>query len=81
MQRALAPLGELICLPRAGLVHKGHPLCGDLAQPAQLAASLRTLRPTLILIAERVVLIPMDANSGQTAKKAGDICHESWKFP
>ena len=46
LQRALAPLGELIALPRAT---PGSTLCGDLAQPERLVASLRSLQPTVLV--------------------------------
>ncbi len=46
LQRALAPLGELIALPRAT---PGSTLCGDLAQPERLVASLRSLQPTVVV--------------------------------
>ena len=46
LQRALAPLGEVIALPRAT---PGSALCGDLAQPERLVASLRSLQPTLVV--------------------------------
>ena len=46
LQRALLPLGQLTCLPR---VTAGSDLCGDLAQPERLAASLRSLRPDVVV--------------------------------
>ena len=46
LQRALAPLGEVIALPRAA---SGSKLCGDLAQPERLLASLRALQPTVVV--------------------------------
>ena len=49
LQRALAPLGELISLPRTGCLHNGHVLYGDLAQPDQLAHSLAWLRPDVVV--------------------------------
>ena len=49
LQRALAPLGEVITLrrqnPQAGASRR----CGDLAQPEALAASLRALRPDVVV--------------------------------
>ncbi len=45
LQRALAPLGELVVLSRDGA--PGH--CGDLARPDALAASVRALRPDVIV--------------------------------
>ena len=46
LQRALAPLGEVVALPRAT---PGSTLCGDLAQPERLVASLRSLQPTVVV--------------------------------
>ncbi len=45
LQRALAPLGELTALDRQG--KSG--LCGDLAQPEALAATVRQLAPQVIV--------------------------------
>jgi dTDP-4-dehydrorhamnose reductase len=47
LQRALAPLGELIALDRQGDPERG--LCGDLADADGLAATVRALRPDLIV--------------------------------
>jgi dTDP-4-dehydrorhamnose reductase len=44
LQRALAPLGELIALDR-----HSQPLHGDLGQPDQLAATVRGVRPDVIV--------------------------------
>ncbi len=46
LQRALAPLGEVVALPRLA---PGSTLCGDLAQPERLVASLRALQPTVLV--------------------------------
>lgn len=45
LQRALAPLGELVALGRAG----GEGLCGDLSRPQALVESVRALAPDLIV--------------------------------
>jgi dTDP-4-dehydrorhamnose reductase len=45
LQRALAPLGEIVALDRAD---EGG-LCGDLARPEPLAATVRSLRPDAIV--------------------------------
>lgn len=45
LQRALAPLGEVIALGRAG--HEG--LCGDLTRPDELAETVRALSPQVIV--------------------------------
>ena len=46
MRRALAPLGELIALPRCDAAGAA---LGDLAQPEALAAQLRRLRPDVVV--------------------------------
>ncbi|MFC2970942.1 dTDP-4-dehydrorhamnose reductase [Azotobacter bryophylli] len=45
LQRALAPLGELVALDRQG----GQDLCGDLADIDALAATVRSLAPQVIV--------------------------------
>ena len=45
LQRALVPLGELVSLDRAG----ADGLCGDLAQPEALRATVRRVAPDLIV--------------------------------
>ncbi|MCW7538922.1 dTDP-4-dehydrorhamnose reductase [Aquabacterium sp. A7-Y] len=47
LQRALAPLGRLVALDRSG--DPGRGLCGNLAEPEALAASVRQLRPEIIV--------------------------------
>ena len=49
LQRALAPLGEVIALRRQNTQADGCAPCGDLAQPDALAASLRGLRPDVVV--------------------------------
>ena len=49
LQRALAPLGEVTTLRRNALQANSSTLCGDLAQPEALAASLRALRPDVVV--------------------------------
>ena len=44
LQRSLQPLGEVVALDR----HSA-PWCGDLLQPAQLAETVRTLAPDVIV--------------------------------
>lgn len=46
LRRALALLGEVIALPRTA---PGSALCGDLAQPERLLASLSALQPTVVV--------------------------------
>lgn len=45
LQRALAPLGELTAFDRGGSAG----LCGDLTRPQELAATVRALRPDVIV--------------------------------
>lgn len=47
LQRALAPLGELVALDRGG--GRADDRCGDLGQPELLAATVRGLRPDVIV--------------------------------
>lgn len=50
LQRSLAPLGELIALDRQGaMATDGSPLCGDISQLDQLAQTVRTVRPDVIV--------------------------------
>ena len=49
LQRALAPLGEVVALRRTSPQTDGSTLCGDLAQPEALATSLRALRPDVVV--------------------------------
>ncbi len=50
LQRSLSPLGELIALDRLGAhAADGTLLCGDLTQLEQLADTVRTLRPDVIV--------------------------------
>ena len=46
LQRTLAPLGELVALDRS---QGSAGLCGDLSQPEALAATIRQLRPDVIV--------------------------------
>jgi len=46
LQRTLAPLGELVALDRT---QRSDGLCGDLGQPEALAATIRQLRPDVIV--------------------------------
>lgn len=44
LQRALAPLGQVTALDRHTVGH-----CGDLSKPAELALTLRELKPDVIV--------------------------------
>lgn len=49
LQRALAPLGELIALDRRGGQYRGLALSGDLTRPDEVAATVRRLAPDVIV--------------------------------
>lgn len=49
LQRALAPLGELIALDRRGGQYQSMALSGDLAHPDEIAATVRRLAPDVIV--------------------------------
>ncbi len=53
LQRSLAPLGELMVPNRTGAAGA----CGDLARPQALAATVRALRPALIVNAAAYTLV------------------------
>ena len=64
LRRALAPLGELIALGRADAAGK---LCGDLARPALLAATLRALRPDVVVNAGAYTAVDKAESDATTA--------------
>ena len=49
LQRALAPLGELTLLGRSGGLPGDPQTCGDLARPDAVVATLRRLRPDVVV--------------------------------
>ena len=50
LRRALAPLGQVTALGRrSGDDHASGDLCGDLARPSELAATVRALRPDVVV--------------------------------
>lgn len=49
LQRALAPLGEVIALGRHGAMGRDEELCGDLSQPQAVAHSILQLQPQAIV--------------------------------
>ena len=49
LQRALAPLGELTVLAHHGGLPADPGACGDLSQPAAMVATLRRLRPDVVV--------------------------------
>lgn len=65
LQRALAPLGELICTTRAG--HNG--LCGDLTQLPELARTIRAVRPDVIVNAAAYTAVDKAEVDVQSARR------------
>lgn len=65
LQRALAPLGELICATRAG--HNG--LCGDLTQLPELAHTIRAVRPDVIVNAAAYTAVDKAESDVQAARR------------
>ena len=65
LRRALAPLGELIALPRGD----GRPgTCGDLSQPDALAATVRALRPDIVVNAGAYTAVDKAESDADTAR-------------
>jgi dTDP-4-dehydrorhamnose reductase len=65
LQRTLAPLGELVALDR----NKGSDgLCGDLGQPECLAATIRQLRPDLIVNAAAYTAVDKAESEAEQAR-------------
>jgi dTDP-4-dehydrorhamnose reductase len=64
LRRALAPLGELVVLGRGEA--DGAP-CGDLARPAALSATLRALRPDVVVNAAAYTAVDKAESDAQAA--------------
>lgn len=64
-QRAFAPLGEVVALGRQG---EGE-LCGDLEQPAALAATVRALQPGLIVNAAAYTAVDRAESEPERAQR------------
>ena len=62
LQRSLQPLGEVVALDR----HSA-PWCGDLLQPAQLAETVRTLAPDVIVNAAAYTAVDKAESDRETA--------------
>ena len=64
LRRALAPLGELMAL---GRTDPSGSLCGDLARPAALAKTLRSLRPDVVVNAGAYTAVDKAETDAETA--------------
>ena len=65
LQRTLAPLGELVALGRA---QGSTGLCGDLSQPEVLAATIRQLRPDVIVNAAAYTAVDKAESESEQAR-------------
>ena len=65
LQRSLAPLGELVALDRQGAPG----LCGDLGEPDGLAATVRALRPDVIVNAAAYTAVDRAASEPDLARR------------
>ncbi len=66
LQRTLAPLGELVALERA---QGSDGLCGDLGQPEALAATIRQLRPDVIVNAAAYTAVDKAESEPEQARR------------
>ena len=65
LRRALAPIGEVIALARGD----GRPgTCGDLAQPDALAATVKALRPDIVVNAAAYTAVDKAESDADTAR-------------
>ena len=65
LQRSLAPLGELVALDRRGAPG----LCGDLGEPDGLAATVRALRPDVIVNAAAYTAVDRAESEPELARR------------
>ena len=65
LQRTLAPLGELVALDRT---QDSDGLCGDLGQPECLAATIRQLRPEVIVNAAAYTAVDKAESESEQAR-------------
>jgi len=65
LQRTLAPLGELVALDRT---QDSDGLCGDLGQPECLAATIRQLRPEVIVNAAAYTAVDKAESEAEQAR-------------
>jgi dTDP-4-dehydrorhamnose reductase len=78
LRRALAPLGQVIAVGRGNTLHE---LCGDLSQPDRLAASVRALRPDVVVNAAAYTAVDKAESDTGTARLVnaeapGRLAHE-----
>ncbi len=66
LQRTLAPLGELVAL---GRTQGSDGLCGDLGQPEALAATIRQLRPDVIVNAAAYTAVDKAESEPEQAQR------------
>jgi dTDP-4-dehydrorhamnose reductase len=66
LQRTLAPLGELVALDR---IQGSDGLCGDLGQPEALAATVRQLRPDVIVNAAAYTAVDKAESEPEQAQR------------
>jgi dTDP-4-dehydrorhamnose reductase len=66
LQRTLAPLGELVALDRT---QRSDGLCGDLGQPECLAATIRQLRPDVIVNAAAYTAVDKAESEPEQAQR------------
>ncbi|MHC8328134.1 dTDP-4-dehydrorhamnose reductase [Pseudomonas sp. LB1P83] len=72
LQRSLAPLGELIALDR----HPVDGLCGDLSDLGALRATIRTVRPDIIVNAAAYTAVDKAESEAELAECVnGHACH------
>jgi dTDP-4-dehydrorhamnose reductase len=69
LQRALAPLGDLIALDRSSSAVAGQPVCGDLNRLDDLRASLLALRPDVIVNAAAYTAVDKAESDADTARR------------
>jgi dTDP-4-dehydrorhamnose reductase len=69
LQRALAPLGELVALDRASVEIAGQVVCGDLNRLDSLRTSLLALRPDVIVNAAAYTAVDKAESDGDIARR------------
>ena len=69
LQRALAPLGELVALDRSSAEVAGQVICGDLNHLDDLRASLLALRPDVIVNAAAYTAVDKAESDVDTARR------------
>ena len=69
LRRSLAALGTLIVLPRGGTGPDSAAACGDLTQPDRLAATLRALRPDVVVNAAAFTAVDLAESQSAQAHR------------